>query len=439
MLVYLLGYLDRTNLGNARLMGLTTDILGGDASGQLYAWVNSAFYFAYIFFQFPGTILGKKFPQNWWLGLAATGWGFCCAIQATAFNFGGIFVCRFGVGVFESMFSPNMSLYFTFFYTRHEIGKRIGTWFACASVAGAFGGLIAFGVQHIHATTGIANWRLLFLIEGLPAVLAGLACIYILPDRPETTKYLTEEERALAIVRMNRGGSKETAGTINTSHLWMAARDWKIYLYGVIYFGVNVALSALGAFLPTIISDLGYTAARAQLFTVPPYVVGAAVLIITNFIGDHLQTRGIPMILSSLAGGTGYLLLILVQENIRVRYFATFLITASTYTTIGISISWFPYNMGSESKRAAGIPIFQAIGQCGSILGSNLYPNADAPKYIKGFGVSCAFNYLVSFIALGLTLYFRYENARRDREYGKIDRNAAVDTSKEADHVSTII
>ncbi|KZT52862.1 MFS general substrate transporter [Calocera cornea HHB12733] len=430
MLVYLLGYLDRSNLGNARIMGLPQDILDGDPSGLKYALVNTSFYFAYIIFQLPATVMGKKFSQNFWLGVAATGWGFCCAMQALSYNFANIFVARFLVGLFESMFSPNISLYFTYFFTRQEIGARLGTWFSCASVAGAFGGLIAYGVQHI--TGRIQNWRLLFIIEGFPAVIVGLLCIKILPDRPDTATWLNEDERQLAVMRMSRGGLKEKPRTINMRHVWMAIRDWKIYVYGIVYFGANTAASALAAFLPTIISDLGYQGAQAQIFTVPPYVVGAAVLIITMPVSDRLQSRGIPLTLAGLLGGTGYLLLI-VQENLHVKYLATFMICASTYTSIGLAISWFPYNMGSESKRAAGIPLFQAIGQCGSVLGSNLYPNSDAPRYFRGFGVTCALLYIMALCSLVMTAYYRYENARRDQLHGFADRNAPVDTSEMAD------
>ncbi|KZO95487.1 MFS general substrate transporter [Calocera viscosa TUFC12733] len=430
MLVYLLGYLDRSNLGNARIMGLPQDILNGDPTGVQYALINSAFYFAYITLQFPATVIGKKFSQNFWLGVAATGWGFCCAMQALSYNFANMFVARFLVGLFESMFSPNISLYFTYFFTRQEIGARLGTWFSCASLAGAFGGLIAYGVQHVNSR--VDNWRLLFIIEGFPAVIVGLLCIKILPDRPDTATWLNEDERQLAVMRMSRGGLKEKPRTINMRHVWAAIWDWKIYVYGASYFGANVAASALAAFLPTIISDLGYEGAQAQLFSVPPYVVAAAVLIITMPFSDRLQSRGIPMTVAGLLGGTGFLLLV-VQENLHVKYLATFMISTSVYTSIGLAISWFPYNMGSESKRAAGIPLFQAIGQCGSVLGSNLYPNADAPRYFRGFGVSCGMLYMTGFGALLMTAYYRYENARRDRLYGYADRNAAVDTTELAD------
>lgn len=90
-----------------------------------------------------------------------------------------------------------------YFYTKEEIGKRLAFWFGFAAVAGAFGGLIAFGIQNVHAA--IANWRLLFIIEGVPTVLFGLLAMIILPNRPEETSMFNEKEREIALERMNRG------------------------------------------------------------------------------------------------------------------------------------------------------------------------------------------------------------------------------------------
>lgn len=90
-----------------------------------------------------------------------------------------------------------------YFYTKEEIGKRLAFWFGFAAVAGAFGGLIAFGIQNVHAA--IANWRLLFIIEGVPTVLFGLLAMAILPNRPEETSMFNEKEREIALERMNRG------------------------------------------------------------------------------------------------------------------------------------------------------------------------------------------------------------------------------------------
>lgn len=93
------------------------------------------------------------------------------------------------------------------------MGMRMAYWFGFAAVAGAFGGLIAFGIQHVHAA--IANWRLLFIIEGSPTIILGLLAMFILPDRPEETTFLTEDERELAIQRANRGIKSDTGRVVN--------------------------------------------------------------------------------------------------------------------------------------------------------------------------------------------------------------------------------
>ncbi|KAI0066926.1 MFS general substrate transporter [Artomyces pyxidatus] len=430
-LMYLFAYLDRSNLGNARLLGLPQDTLHGDPSGKKFDWVNSAFFFSYILCQVPATILAKLFPPRLWLGGAALGWGICSTLMSTAFNMAGLLVARIGLGVFEAGFGPGIPLYFSLFYTKHELGLRLAYWFGFAAVAGAFGGLIAYGIQ--HADDGVANWRLLFIVEGVPAVLLGFIAIAFLPNRPESTRYLTEQERAIALERANRDTSGDIGYVVNKSHIVDALKDWRIYLGGVIYFGANAALASISAFLPTIIRTFGYTAARAQLLTVPPYAVTAVVITATSWCSDRLLSRGLFIAATSAVGGIGYLLLLTVPDNAHVRYFATFCIVSGTYTTIGITIAWYAHNLGSETKRATGTPLYMAIGQCGSVLGSHLFPATEGPRYIKGFGVLCALEFLGALCALVLTIHYRLENARRDRAHGKHVPDARVDTSELAD------
>ncbi|KAI0266526.1 MFS general substrate transporter [Gloeopeniophorella convolvens] len=430
-LMYLFAYLDRSNLGNARLLGLAQDTLGGDPTGKKFDWVNSSFFFSYILFQIPATILAKLFPPRLWLGTAAIGWGICSTLMSTAFNETGLIVARVGLGVFEAGFGPGIPLYFSLFYTKHELGLRLAYWFGFAAVAGAFGGLIAFGVQHAH--DAVANWRLLFIIEGIPAVILGAFAIAFLPNRPETTTFFSEEERKIALNRANRDTSGDVGYVVNKDHITDAFKDWKVYLGGVIYFGANAALASISAFLPTIIKGFGFTDARAQLLTVPPYAVTAVVITLTSWTSDRLLSRGPFIVVTCAIGGVGYLLLLTVAHNIHVQYFATFCIVSGTYTTIGLIIAWYAHNLGSETKRATGTPLYMAIGQCGSVLGSHLFPAIEGPRYIKGFSVLTGLLFLGSICSFILTAHFRYENARRDRVYGKHTPETRVDTSELAD------
>ncbi|OCH86496.1 MFS general substrate transporter [Obba rivulosa] len=430
-ILYLFAYLDRTNLGNARLQGLPQDTLHGDPTGVLFDWVNSVFFFSYIICQVPATIASKLFPPRIWIGCATIGWGLCSTLMSTAFNFPGLMVARVGLGIFEAGFGPGIPLYMSFYYTRKEMGVRMAYWFGFAAVAGAFGGLIAFGVQHIHAS--VANWRLLFIIEGCPTVILGVVSMFLLPDRPEETTFLNEQERQLALERTNRGLKADVGRTINKKHITAAFKDWRIYAAGVIYFGANCALASISAFLPTILTTLGFTSALAQLLTVPPYAVAAIVLCITSWFSDRLQSRGLFVAGVSTVAAIGYILLLTVESNNHVRYFAVFCITSGTYSVIGLVIAWFSHNLGSETKKATGIPMYMAIGQCGSVLGSHIYPSTEGPHYIKGFAITCALELLSAIVAIIVSISYRLDNRERDRKYGMVDPDATVDTSELAD------
>jgi sugar phosphate permease len=361
---------------------------------------------------------------------------------ASAFNFGGLMVSRISLGVFEAGFGPAIPLYFSFFYTRSELGLRMGYWFGFAAVAGAFGGLIAFGVQQINfgpplktrgGSGGESDWRLLFLIEGIPAICLGIITLFALPNRPESTRFFTQREREVALERGSRGTKADIGAVLNKAHVFAALSDWRVYAGGVIYFGLNCALASISAFLPTIITTFGYTNALAQLLTVPPYAVAAIVLCGAAYFTDRLQTRGLVIASSCFLCAIGYLIVLVVPTNPHARYFAVFCITSGTYTSIGIVIAWFAHNLGSESKRAAGIPTFMAIGQGGSILGAHLYPTTDGPRYITGFATTCALNALGGVLAVVMYMSYKRDNGKRNELHGCPDPDAPVDTSELAD------
>ncbi|KAJ3512418.1 hypothetical protein NMY22_g15336 [Coprinellus aureogranulatus] len=430
-LLYLFAYLDRSNLGNARLQGLPEDVLGGDPTGKRFDWIVSVFYISYIVCQIPAVITSKLFPPRLWMAFAAMGWGISSTLMATSLNFAGLVVCRLAIGVFEAGFGPAIPLYFSLFYTKAEMGLRMAYWFGFAAVAGAFGGLIAFGVQ--HAEVSFPKWKLLFIVEGLPSFLLGVAALWVLPDRPESTTVLSERERKIALERMNRATRADVGLTVNSKHIFLAFKDWRIYTCGVVYFGLNTALASISAFLPTIITTFGHSNAVSQLLTVPPYATAAVVLILFARTSDIRQSRGVFMVIACTLSGLGYLILLLSHSSMASRYFATFCITSGTYTTIGLVIAWFSHNLGSETKKATGIPMFMAIGQCGSILGSHIFPKSEGPDYTRGFAICCALAFLSAICSGILSVSYRIENAWKEEKYGKVDPDAPVDTRELAD------
>ncbi|CAF1122939.1 unnamed protein product [Adineta ricciae] len=412
--LYLCAHLDRGNMGNVKLQGLKSDIM--DDSDTKYSIALTCFYIAYITFNVPGNIMAKILQPSIAIGIAALIWGVASSLQAAVFNFAGIVVCRIFIGIGEACFGPVVPLYYSIWYKRDEIALRNALFIGCGALAGAFGGLIAYGVSFAKGSSIGASWRILFLVEGLPTIALSVLIFFFLPSRPETSKYLTEEEREIAVARL-------AADQHNQSHKkkfqWSGFRravtDYRSYTYGVIYLGVNLTLSSISGFLPTIIVSLGHTDAEAQLYSVPPYACAAVYMIIICRLSDRLRCHGLFVAGTMLLSCVGWIILLTVTTNQHARYFATFIVVMGAFTAVPLMLSWISKNTPNESQRAVQLGILNAIGQCFSILAAFIFPTSDRPYWKLGFGLNLAFNGLSAILAAILYCLLRYENARRDR------------------------
>lgn len=429
-LLYLCAYLDRGNMGNAKLQGVQKDLM--DNSDTKFSIALACFYIAYIVFNVPGNIMAKLLKPSTSIAIAAFIWGTASTLQAATFNFPGIIVCRLFIGIGEAGFGPTVPFYYSIWYKREEIAIRNAFFIGCGALAGAFGGLIAYGVSFATGSTIGATWRILFLIEGLPTLLLALIIFLFLPARPESSKYLTEEERALATARLT---SSLSAGVHNRKFQWSGFRravtDYKIYLCGIIYLGVNLTLASISGFLPTIISSLGYSNADAQLYSVPPYACAAVFMILTSFLSDRFRCRGLFVCGVMMVSCMGWIILLAVVDNQHARYFATFLLVMGSFAAVPLTLSWVSNNSANESQRVVELGMLNSIGQCFAILAAFIFPSGDKPLWRKGFGLNLAFNALAAILALILYFILRHENARRDRmEGGHPVSMADVDVDK---------
>ncbi|CAE6451271.1 unnamed protein product [Rhizoctonia solani] len=334
-ILYLLAYLDRSNLGNAKLQGLEAELIPNDPSGTKFGLLSAIFYVAYLTWQFPMMLTVKRFPPNRVIGVVTIMWGVSSALQASAFNYPGIVTARYFMGFFEAGFGPTIPFYYSLFYLSSEHALRTSFFISAGPLAGAFGGIIAYGVQHIRSSIG--TWRILFLVEGCPTVLAGILALILLPARPESTRWLSEEERKIATERLQREVQTE-ARAVNWDHVRMSLLDYKTWMVSILYQSLNVALSSISVFLPTIIRTLGYTNAKAQLMSVPPYACAGVVMLIVAKTSDRLRLRG-PFVAGSLAlSGVGYIILLVSSATqVHARYAAIFLAVTGTYCGIPIA------------------------------------------------------------------------------------------------------
>ncbi|KAJ5779146.1 Major facilitator superfamily domain general substrate transporter [Penicillium paradoxum] len=409
---YLLAFLDRSNIGNAKIAGMEEDL---NLDGKKYAWLLTIFYISYTVFEFQA-LMWKIIKPHQWAAFVVFSWGLVASCQAAVTNWQGMMALRFLMGVFEAGFGPGVPYLLSFFYRRHELGLRCGLFLSAAPLANTFAGALAYGITSGQAA--VANWRLLFLVEGVPVCAAALLAWFYVPDSPLDAKFLTEEEKDVARARaMQQSGEADRTGKVQWKELAMMLLDVKAWLTALMYFSCNVSFSSLPVFLPTILKQMGFTAINAQGLTAPPFFASFLVTIATTWVADRIQQRGLMVAGLSLVGGVGYILCA-TCKSVGVRYFGVFLAACGIFPSIANILPWVLNNQGSDTRRGGGIILLNLIGQCGPFLGTNIFPDEEAPRYVKGMSICAAFMFFTTVLALCLRVLLVWENRQLDKKYG---------------------
>lgn len=177
-------------------------------------------------------MMWKIVPPHIWGAFVVFGWGIIATLQAASTSWSGMMVCRFFLGAIEAGYGTGIPYLLSFFYLRHEVGLRIGLFVSAAPLANTFAGALAYGITSGHSK--LANWRLLFLVEGIPTLLMVPVTFFCLPDSPEQAKYLTEEEKLVAKARgVRQAGSAHRVGGIQWKEVGLALADPKCWITAV--------------------------------------------------------------------------------------------------------------------------------------------------------------------------------------------------------------
>ncbi|OBZ90025.1 hypothetical protein A0J61_01925 [Choanephora cucurbitarum] len=409
--LYLLSYIDRSNIGNAKLGGLEEDL---GMSKQQYQWSLSIFYFSYVIFDLPSNIIMRRWLPSYWLGILMFLWGTVATVMAASTSFAGVAVCRFFLGLFEAGFFPGVIYFMSLWYTRQEYGRRIGFFWSFSSLAGAFGGLIAYGISQIQ-NDALKTWQWLFIIEGVPTVLLAIFSAWYLPNKPETATFLTNEERELAVTRL------ATDAGASDDHSWSWAQvasvftDWKTYFYMAIYITGTSALQGVTLFLPSIVAGMGsWSRPVAQALTVPPYFFAFLSTIAVGWSSDKFFERAYHMIGINILGLVGFLLLMfLPSENVAGNYVSACLVTMSVYTNVAVKVAWFNNNYGGLTRRAVASAAIVSVGTIGGAIGGQIY--YDGPKYFAGNTIAFSCVAVQTVLVIILRLLLVRENKRRSQ------------------------
>ncbi|KAH0592471.1 hypothetical protein MHUMG1_09858 [Metarhizium humberi] len=289
------------------------------------------------------------------------------------------------------------------------------------NLSGAVGGLIAGLItDNMQNRDGLPAWKWLFLIEGCLTVGFAIIAIFILPDFPATTRWLTAEEREYAISRLENDHNSTQAG--NLSHLQSflhAVRDWRTWMF-VLCQSLCTCAGTITYFIPTLMAALEYKGHGIQYMTIPIYMVALVIVLVCSFSSDLLNER--PKHIMTMSGmATVALIITATVENNKARY--TFLAFGASgiWCCSTLTLSYLSNTICRPAeKRAVAIGLVNALANLSSVYsrvlsGSYIWPSNSAPRYIAGFSVSISlmFGTLLTACALMiLTKKYPYENTK---------------------------
>ncbi|KAK0609503.1 major facilitator superfamily domain-containing protein [Bombardia bombarda] len=426
-ILYLLSFLDRSNVGNARIEGLAADL---NMTGNQYLTGLTLYFIGYVIFEVPCNIILKRTTPRFWLPTLTIIWGIVATLLGVVHNLTGFFIARFFLGVAESGLFPGVVYYFSMWYRRRERQFRISLFFSAAALAGSFGGILAYGIGFMRGIVWKNGWHWIFILEGLATIVVAVAAYWFIHDYPATAKFLSEKERIFIRNRLASDSDATHDERFTWGNVARALRDPKCWLYGLSFHTMSLPLYTYSLFLPTIIADLGYTAAIAQLLTIPPYALAFITTLAVATISERLHKRAIFIVGSAGCALIGYIILLSNTDpsgRPGVSYVGTFFAAAGIYPATALSLSWPAINVSGQTKRAVANAMQISIGNLGAVLGTQLYRTEHRPRYVVGHSMALA--YLVGNIAVSSLLYFllKRENARRDtvspevQEVGELD------------------
>ncbi|KAK7744108.1 Allantoate permease [Cytospora paraplurivora] len=411
-LVYGLNYLDKTTVSYASIMGLKTDI---GLVGQEYSWIGSMFYFGYLFWEYPTNRLLQRLPLGKWSAFNVIMWGLVLCCMAATRNFAGAMTVRFFLGVFEAAVTPGFALFTSQWYTTREQGARTGIWFSCNGWGQIVGGFVAYGIavgteRHPIA---IESWQLLFLVIGLFTALVGVAFLYVMPDNQLNARFLTPEERVMAIerIRVNQQG-------VGNKHFKFyqfkeALTDpmvWAFVFYSLV---ADIPNGGISNFFSQLIVSFGFTNQQSLLLGTPGGAIEVITLIASGIIGDRLGNRLLVSTAGLILAILGMLLITCLDNDHSAGRLAGYYLTQASPTPFVAILSLISTNVAGWTKKTT-VAAMYLIGYCvGNIIGPQVFRAKDAPQY-RPAEITIVVCFFVSLLDV-LFIYFwcRYQNKKK--------------------------
>ncbi|KEF62843.1 uncharacterized protein A1O9_00816 [Exophiala aquamarina CBS 119918] len=409
---YFLQYIDKQALSYAAVYDLFPST--GMSSNQ-YSWLASIFYLAYLVAEWPSSYLAQHYPTARVVSIFVMTWGSILLITASCHNFTGMAICRFLLGVFESVITPCFMMIVSMWYVKPEQPSRAGTFYCFNGVGSMTGGILFYAVGHAN---GFPIWKIIFILCGGVTVLWGMVLFWYLPNNIMTAKAFTPEQKALLIARSQTNRTGVYNRKIKWSQIVEALTDpqvWILFLFTLLNETINGGVANFGKLIVKGIA--GNDPLLATAYGIPQ----GAFQVVFVFSGPWLasrfkNSRTIIMALYILPTITGAILMWKMPRSNTVGCLFGYYIIGSYVASLVLALQLPATNVGGYTKRVTATA-FVFLAYCaGNVIGPHAFIATEAPIYQTGCKLilSCAAGQIALTLCLRALLIMR--NRKRDRQ-----------------------
>jgi MFS family permease len=345
--------------------------------------------------------------------------GLVTVFQGLVQTWGGLMATRFFLGVFETGMFPGCFYLMGMWYKRSEAQKRFSLFFSSTTLAGAFGGLLATAIGNMDGLGGYHGWRWIFILEGILTCVVASVWFFVIPDFPEEVNWLNEEERTFIKAKLAKdvGKSAYRIKSLGLQDILDVFRDYKIFIGGLMYFGLIVPAYGYAYFAPTIIKSYGYDTAASQLYSIPPWAAAFVFCMLIAITSDRLRHRFLFALIPICITIAGFVMLLSIhgQAHRNILYGALFLVTCGCFSAMPVVICWFTMNLSGHKRRSIGSAWQLGFGNIGGIIATYSFLSQDAPNYHPGYSTCISFLCLSGASCIVYLLAIFWENSKRQR------------------------
>ncbi|KAK5995439.1 putative transporter [Cladobotryum mycophilum] len=438
--VYFLQALDKATLSYASIFGLIEDT---DLVGDEFSWLGSIVFLAQLIMQLPLAWALVKLPIGKFTSAMVLAWGITLTGMTWAHNFGQLMTARFFLGAFEACVGPSFVAITQMWWRRREQTMRIGSWYCMNGLTWVFGSLITYGLASIE--TSMKPYQIIFLFFGLVTVVVSVAMFYWMPDSPTEAKFLTDEDKVIAIERLRNNQMGVMSREWRYPHVVETLVDMKTWLWVVMIFCISVPSNGISVFGPLIIKSFVTDPFQTMLFNVPVGLTHVLCVSLSAYASMKWKLKGPVIAILCVPPMVGCSILLAFPHDLDHRaILLTGYFCLSTFTGITPLIyAWSAQNTAGDTKKKCTSALVFIGSSAGNIIGPLLYTPGEAPGYARGLSANLIFFALVIVLVVATTVYLKRLNAKHAQRRVALGKRAVVldmslETAEEAERMKTL-